>query len=382
MTIRATCGGPPAPRRTGRRPRRPGPARGCTPRPPARLVPLLCAAALLAAGLPAAADPGSPIDALDQASLQETFRLLRTNYIQGDALTLEKLNRAALEGLLKRLDFGAELIPLTPAPTAAAPAPDPPGLVLEKLADTIGYLRPAAFTLDEIPAFDAALAALAGEKPGTLILDLRTPAPPAEFAVAASLLERFLPAGQPLFSVQKPGDPAPRHFRTSGPPQWMGTLMVLIDADCTNVAETVAAVLQRTLQAPLIGSPTRGRTMQYETAPLSATHALRFASAEMRLPDGASLFRKGLAPTLAVPADPDAKSALFARQTEQGVRAGITNLERPRHNEAALVAGTSPELPHQLAQSAKRPTFWDTPPLQDRTLQVAVDVLTARRVAD
>ena len=63
---------------------------------------------------PAVAETGdqkaSPIDSLDQSALQETFRLLRQNYIQRDQLTLENLNRAALAGLLERLDFGAELV--------------------------------------------------------------------------------------------------------------------------------------------------------------------------------------------------------------------------------------------------------------------------------
>jgi hypothetical protein len=348
----------------------------------------LWAAGLRAEAPPAAASVGpatpaaaSPIDTLDQAALQETFRLLRTNYIQRDALTLETLNRAALEGLLARLDFGAEIVPLAPAPTAPAPAVEPqaPVVVSEPLADGIAYLRPAAFTLEAVPAFDAALKALPGGAASTLILDLRTPGPPAEFAVAAQLLDRFIPAGQPLFSVQKTDDPAPRHFRSAGTPSWTGRLMVLIDADCTNAAETVAAVLHRTLQAPLIGTPTRGRTMQYETAPITPSHGLRFASAEMRLPDGTSLFRKGLEPVLTVPADPAAKTAVLARQADQGVKPFITNTERPRYNEAALVAGTAPELPHQLAKSAGQPTPHDTPPLQDRTLQVAVDVLTARQ---
>lgn len=333
------------------------------------------AAAPAAAPATAAA---STIDALDQAALQETFRLLRTNYIQRDAMTLEELNRAALAGLLARLDFGAEIVPLAPTSSSPDPAAAPPTVISEQLADTIGYVRPTAYSLDVMPAFDAALASLPQGSTTTLILDLRTPGPPAEFAVAAQMLERFLPEGQPLFSVEKTNDPAPRHFRSTGPPRWNGPLLLLIDDDCTNAAETIAAVLQRTLHTPLIGSPTRGRTMQYETAPLSATHGLRFASAEMRLPDGTSLFRKGLAPAFIVTGVSGAKADVFARQGQEGVKQFITHWQRPRFNEAALVAGTAPELPYQVAQSARQVSPYDSPPLQDRPLQVAVDVLIAR----
>ena len=70
------------------------------------------------------------------------------------------------------------------------------------------------YAVDGIAAFDAALKSLAEATVTTVILDLRSPAPAAEFSVAAQILERFLPAGQPLFSVQKPDDPAPRQFTT------------------------------------------------------------------------------------------------------------------------------------------------------------------------
>lgn len=320
-------------------------------------------------------EQASPINSLDQSALQETFRLLRQNYIQRDQLTLEDLNRAALAGLLERLDFGAELVErdTTNAPAAETAAP-----IHEKLTDTIAYLRPRSFAAETLPAFDAALAALRGEKNITLILDLRTPAPPADFSVAAQMLSRFVPAGQPLFTVQKPDDPAPRRFQSTEAPLWTGPLALLIDDECNNAAETVAAVLLRALKPPVFGSATLGRTMEYQATPISATHALRFASAEMRLPDGTSLFRKGLTPTLAAPRDAEAKGKIFTAHAEEGVKKFITNPERPRHNERALVENTAPELPYQIAKAAGETTEYDQPPLQDRVLQTAVDVLMAR----
>jgi C-terminal processing protease CtpA/Prc len=144
------------------------------------------------------------------------------------------------------------------------------------------------------------------------------------------------------------------------------------------VAETVAAVLVRTHNPPTFGSPTRGRTMEYQTAPVSATHALRFAAAEMRLPDGTSLFRKGLTPSITSPFNQDAKHRNFAAQRTDGVKKSITSTERPRDNEHALVTRTAPELPHLLAQSAGKRTEFDQPPLHDLALQQAVDVLEAR----
>lgn len=49
--------------------------------------------------------------------------------------------------------------------------------------------------------------------------------------------------------------------------------------------------------------------------------------------------------------------------------------QRPRMNEAALVSGTDPEIDYYLLLSQDKPTPWDRPPLQDRSLQQAVDLL-------
>ena len=82
----------------------------------------------------------------------------------------------------------------------------------------------------------------------------------------------------------------------------------------------------------------------------------------MRLPDGTSLFRKGLVPTIPAASNPDAKHRTFAAEPTEGVKKFIHSPERPRHNEQALVAGTAPELPFQLAESSGKPTEFDKPP--------------------
>ncbi len=331
--------------------------------------------------------PRSPVDELDQAALQETFRVLRKNYIERERLTLEELNRAALEGLLHRLDFGAEIVLLpTAAPTSgenasppAAPAETALPLVSEPLNDALAYLRPGRWSPEEIPAATEALRGFAAAKIPTLILDGRSPAPPGEFATAAQWLNLFLPPDQALFSVQKPDEARPVQFRSTGAPAWTGRLVLLLDEETNNIGETMAAVLIAALQPPVFGSPTRGRTMEYQTVPLTKTHGLRFASAEMRLADGTSLFREGLSPAMTAPFEPEVKAKVFAASAAEGVKKFITDRERPRHNEASLVAGAAPDLPYQVAKSAGQATEYDTPPVQDRALQQVFDTLESRR---
>ncbi len=58
-----------------------------------------------------AAEPEPLVNGLSQSSLQTAFQILRRDYIRHDDLTFEELNRAALEGLLERVKFSAELVP-------------------------------------------------------------------------------------------------------------------------------------------------------------------------------------------------------------------------------------------------------------------------------
>ena len=57
----------------------------------------------------------------------------------------------------------------------------------------------------------------------------------------------------------------------------------------------------------------------------------------------------------------------------------LTQTPRPRMNEAALVAGIDPEIDYYLLLSQNKPTPWDRPPLQDRALQQAVDLIDTTR---
>src|SRR5688572_20655897 len=99
------------------------------------------------------------LDALPQNAIQSAFQVLRRDYIRREDLTFEELNRAALQGLLERLDFGAEII------TTDGPARVPTASVhAEFLAPGAAYLRPETFAEGEGAMFEAALANLVEKK--------------------------------------------------------------------------------------------------------------------------------------------------------------------------------------------------------------------------
>jgi C-terminal processing protease CtpA/Prc len=327
-------------------------------------------------GPAAVSDTRAAVDQLDQAALQETFHVLRQNYVQRDLLTLTELNRAALEGLLLRLSFGAEIVPVASPESDAAHA-QPFSLLSDVVSEGIGYLRPAAFSPEELTTAEGALKKLIEQQARALILDLRCPAGHGEFSVAAGWLDFFFGPDEPLFSVQKPGGVQAQSFRSKAPVLWKERLVLHIDEESANVAVTIAAVLIEKRKPLVFGSATRGRTMEYHETPISPTHKLRFASSEMVLPDGRSVFRKGLEPSVPVAANRDAKRRIFSSSQTEGMRNFIVDVERPRVNERALVNRTSPELAYHIARGAGRKSEFDEPPLQDRVVQQALDTLVA-----
>ena len=56
-------------------------------------------------------DGESLVDTLNQANLQDAFKMLRQRYVDRGQLTYETLNKAALKGLLAALEPGVQLLP-------------------------------------------------------------------------------------------------------------------------------------------------------------------------------------------------------------------------------------------------------------------------------
>lgn len=337
----------------------------------------MLASTLLAASLPLSAK-NADVDQLDQAALQEAFQVLKSGYIRQDAFSYEEINRAALDGLLRRLQFGAELVPAQRA-TSEAESPQP-RFHAEPLAAAVGYVRFQTFAQEELSLLDEWLGKFQSSGAKTLILDLRMPGNGTAIETAARILDRFVNPNTILFKVQKPREDRPRLYVSQVTDvRWRGALVALIDSESSPAAELIAAVLSREQNAFLAGSPTPGQTVEYEEVPLSASVHLRFAVAEIVLGDGSSLFRKGLKPHFPVVTEPARKHRIFAASS-LGPQATLTSFildrARPRMNEAALVKAADPELDYYVARSRGDRTQFDQVPLQDETLQRTLDLLT------
>ena len=311
---------------------------------------------------------------ISQAGIQTAFRILQKEYIRSNDLTFDELNRAALAGLLQRLDFGAELIPrkLEAVPNALK------GVRAELLNAQTAYLRPLAMTIQEVAEMEQHLRKFIEAKAANLILDLRTPAPPGDFDDAAALLSLFVPKGEVLFKMKQMGQTTTETEASAREPVWTKPLLILVDDETNNLGETIAAVLRQRKQALLIGAATRGGAVRYETVPVDAEWSLRFARAEVLLPDDSSVFKKGLKPDFEVVLSAARKHQAFEASIDNDIKSTITDKPRARFNEAALVAEKNPELDTYIRRSAGEALPEDAPKPSDTVLQRAVDLITTR----
>jgi hypothetical protein len=338
------------------------------------LLPWITAAAIAPAMLLAQTAAPEKIEGISQAAIQNAFQILRSEYIRSGELNFDELNRAALQGLLQRLDLGAGLIRKTDAqrPLLAT------GVLAEKLTPSIAFLRPQSFAEAEVGQLKTKLREFAEAKVPHLILDLRSAAAPGDFEIAASMLECFIPEGEVMFKLKQVGRDDAQLFISHSAAVWSSPLLVLVDHDTNNLGETIAAVLRQRKQAVVLGSRTRGATVRYETQPLDDVWLMRYARAEMLLSDDTSLFGKGLPPDFPITLSAASKRLLFAQENRPPLPKTIFDQSRPRYNEAALVARKNPELEDYIRRSAGQPSPDAQSPLHDTVLQRAVDILLTR----
>jgi C-terminal processing protease CtpA/Prc len=299
---------------------------------------------------------------------------LRKDYIRGEELNFEQLNRAALDGLIEHLGGGAKVVPVAETQVVVGE----PEVRQAVLAEGIGWVRPLTFAAEEVAKWTGALQKLKGQGCRTVVLDLREAVGAGSFEVAAALLETVVPSGQVLFTLKQSGSEEMEVRVSSREPVWEGDVVVLVDGETGNVGETVAAVLQHEQRALVVGEKTRGATVRYQTLPLDAQFALQYASAELLLEDGTSLFQKGLEPDLVVGMEAVEKEAALERMAQGRVRELVHEVARERFNEAALVARRNPELEDYLKRSAGEETEDETLPPMDAVLQRAVDAVQAK----
>jgi hypothetical protein len=331
---------------------------------PATAILLFSLAALRAADVP----PPSlreTVNSLDAPQVQKAVEALQANFLSPAALDEGSRQKALLEGLLRRLAPGASIIT---ADNAKA-RPDPAPFLAEILDDHAGYLRPGKLDAATLSQLDASLASFAERKLPAVILDLRSVVGGSDFESAADVARRFCPKGKMLFSIQKPSAKQERILTSNQSPAYEGILVVLTDPDTSGAAEALAATLRANAGAMIVGSDTAGEAVEFSDVPLGAGKILRVAVSQVVLPENITIFPGGVKPDIAISLPAGVLAEIYAATKDKGVSQFVFDSERPRMNEAALVASTNPEI--EASKDRARP------PLRDTVLQRAMDLVTA-----
>jgi hypothetical protein len=316
------------------------------------------------------------INSLGQADLQAVITLLKTNFTNPDAITDTELNRATVEGLVVRLPRGVMLLPAK----ETAPAEAPSVFYSEIIGGHIGYVRVGSLNAANLQALDKSLSNFAAKNANAVIVDLRASEAPPDLPLAAEFAKRFCPKGKTLFTSRKPTGRQDRVFSSERDPSFRGLVMVLTDGDTIGAAEAVAAALRFYNRALLIGQTTAGRAAEYSDLSLPSGKILRVAVAEIISPDGRSLFPDGIKPDLPVEMSIADKRQIFQLSGEKGMGPFVYEAGRPHMNEAALLAGTNPEVEAAEAAQQRRGRAPEKPPAHDPVLQRALDVVTSLEV--
>jgi hypothetical protein len=316
------------------------------------------------------------IDSLGAADLQAAITLLKNNFTTPDAINETELNRATLEGLLVRQSRGVMLLP-PPSRGESGPAETAAPFYGEIFEGHVGYLRPGALNAANLKAMDKKLDELASKKVDAVIVDLRA-STGGDFALAAEFAKRFCPKGKPLFILRKPAARQDRAFNSDRDPVFQGLMAVLADGETAGGAEGLAGALRLNDKALIIGQSTAGRAAEYSDLPLPSGKVLRVAVTEAVLPDGQPLFPDGVKPDLPVEMSMVEKRQIFQLSADKGMGQFVYETERAHLNEAALIAGTNPEL--DAADAQRRNRGREKQPARDPVLQRALDLVTSLEI--
>lgn len=322
-----------------------------------------------AASAASSVQPGSShlIDQLDVSQLKEILDRLRENYVDSRALTNDELNQAAIKGLLAKLGPGVRVQTRSEFERAIQVRP----FRYDVVANRFSYIRLGTLKDNTLTQLDNALGESRSRNVEGLVLDLRTVAEDSDYDLANSIVSRFVGNGQPTFELTTKGAAQPNKFTSKSTPLYQGPIAVLIDRQTAGAAEVIAGVLKTKERALLIGQTTAGQAVKYKTEPLGNLF-VSVAESEVQVAGLPLIFPKGLVPDIAVNVAPETENQVLAQSDSGPLEPYISDEERARLNEAALVNGTNPELDaYEELESGKTAKAQ----LKDEYLQHAIDFL-------
>ncbi|HEY5752646.1 MAG TPA: S41 family peptidase [Chthoniobacterales bacterium] len=312
----------------------------------------------------------SLIDQLTPGQIEAAINTIKSTGSQPEQLSSDALERAKLQGLLARLGETVRLVPKN----ADSSSPAPEGFHAQALPRGIVYLRLGDLNETNVKSMTAEFSR--NKKINGVILDLRATKAGDSFDLAAKVINVFAQKGASYFHLAREGKSgSDKVFTgTTDPLLTGGVLALVVNADSSGPAETIAAALRQQARALIVGTPTQGRAFEFETFPISDQALLQIAVA--RAVVGNNSGPGGVRPDVAVGTDLNAEREVLRKEAAEGIEKFIFEIERPHMNEASLVAGRNPEIDlYQARQAGNNASDLAVP--FDKSLQRALDTVTS-----
>lgn len=290
----------------------------------------------------------------------------------------DSAKRAALQAYLDRLGPGTGLYAEAPVELEEAEFPALK-FYSELLPGKIAYVRLGRLQASLVERLESVLRDFSQLGARHLILDLRATPAHGTLADAAGLAGCFVPEGSPLFAIRSSegmGEPL-KATRSSVARM---RVLLLTGPRTAGPVEAFAAALRARAGATVLGSPTKGEAADFEAIPLQNGRTLRLPARLAVLPESPGLFPKGLQPDVPCVVSKEACDAALQQAASDGrIAPLLLETERPRLNEAALVAGKNPEMELWIQTQLRKKAGAPQPPVpaKDDALRLAVDFLTA-----
>jgi C-terminal processing protease CtpA/Prc len=304
--------------------------------------------------------------------LKEVYELIRAHLPN---VSEAELNRAAVQGLVTAFGPKVKLM------GGEAAASDGALVIRSNVFDgQIAYIRVTRVSEGLDKAIRTAWQELSQtNKLSGLVLDLRY-ARGDDYAAAAAAADVLVRKEQPLLDWGK-------GMVRSAPTNAIAVpVTALVNRQTSGSAEALAAVLQQTGTALVLGDRTAGAAMVGEEFALKDGERLRIATAPVHLGDGTVVSNEGLKPEIAVDVNPQDEQAYYADPYRDLSRGGLASgastnsattnrVRRVPLNEAELVRERREGGNSEPDALASHDTTPEKPVVRDPVLARALDVL-------
>jgi peptidase S41-like protein len=310
----------------------------------------------------------SLVDQIGPTQFQEILSRLRSDYVDPTAVNAQALDQVAMIELLSKLGPGVRLRLRSELEKPAVARP----FRSEILNDHFGYIRCGTLNQNTLVKLDDALGSFRNQNVRGVIVDLRTAPESTDYHLAGEFISRFLPKGTLAYRIVSAKANQERSFSSTLDPLYQGPLAVLIDQNSAGAAEVIAAALKVKAHALLIGQKTTGSAAEYQSTPVGNNLLLAIAVTQVQVPNYPGIFPNGVQPDISVSQPVEQERSILAATDNQSSGPFISDEPRQHLNEAALVAGTNPELDAYEAQQSGQS---QPAKPKDSMLQRAVDFL-------